>query len=211
MYLALTVLVCLVIGSPVLEAAKRPKPKVNVVETFDSDRGHWTSVLGYYNYSGGFLTLTGDGTNHASVFYNVMPFGNGDFSARMRRTGCRHCANGLVIRGYPYVELYGRWDSGYEFYYDNHGFYRVYKRMAGSTNWQSIIKPKTFSYAINRGGWNTLRVLAQGNVIRFFINNVLVFQHTQKEQLIEYGYSGIIMSSSNTTDTLTVATAWIKN
>jgi hypothetical protein len=140
-----------------------------------------------------------------------MPFGEGDFAAKMKRTGCSACANGLMVMGYPYHHTFGRWDSGFEFYYDNYGFFRVYKQMAGASNFQSLIKPKTFSYAINRGGWNTLRVQSKDNVVRFFINNTMVYQYVQTERIFEYGYSGIIMSSGNTTDSLIIATAWIRN
>ena len=210
---ALAFLACLgLLGLPRLtNATFRRMPKMNLVEKFDNDRGEWTSVSGTQQYTSGFLNLIGDGTNDASVFYNVRPFGEVDFAASMMRTGCSSCANGLVILGYPYVDTLGRWDTGFEFYYDNYGFFRVYKRMAEASNFQSIIKPKTFSYAINRGGWNTLRVQSKGNVSRFFINNVLVYQYTQTDRFLTYGFIGIIMSSGNTTDTLSVATAWIQN
>ena len=148
---ALAFLACLgVLGVPRLtNATFRRMPKMNLVEKFDNDRGEWTSVSGTQQYTSGFLNLIGDGTNDASVFYNVRPFGEVDFAASMMRTGCSSCANGLVILGYPYVDTLGRWDTGFEFYYDNYGFFRVYKRMAEASNFQSIIKPKTFSYAIN--------------------------------------------------------------
>jgi hypothetical protein len=210
--LTLVVLACVCLCAPqLMRAAPKALPKVNLIETFDRNKGAWTSVTGTALYTGGNLKLTGDGTNDASVFYNVMPFGEGDFAAKMRRTGCSGCPNGVIIMGYPYLHSLGDWDSGFGFYYDNYGFYRVYKQIAGASVFQSIIKPKTFSYAINRGGWNTLRVQSKGNLVRFIINDVVVYQYVQTERFLEYGYSGIIMSSRSTSDTLFVATAWIRN
>lgn len=215
-YRALFTLVMLVCVSTVaaptlLHATRLAVPRINLIETFDRDRMAWTSVDGSYSYGGGFLKLHGDGTNYASVYYSVMPFGELDFAVKMKRSGCRSCASGVVVSGYPFLDTFGEWDSGFEFFYDNHGFFRVYKQMAGSTAYQSIIKPKTFSYAINREGWNTLRVQVKGSLVRFIINDVLVYQYVQMDRILDYGYSGIIMSSSNTTDTLAVATAWVRN
>ena len=73
------------------------------------------------------------------------------------------------MRGTP-TPLWGtnHWDTGYTFQYHRDGRYMIYKSANGSA---TVLKNWTSSSAINTGSaWNTLRVVADGTTIYFYIN-----------------------------------------
>lgn len=60
------------------------------------------------------------------------------------------------------------WNTGYVFQYTRDGSYSIYKTVNGSS---TALKTWTASSAINQGSaWNTLRVVANGTTIYFYIN-----------------------------------------
>jgi Zn-dependent metalloprotease len=97
-----------------------------------------------------------------------------DYRAQIRRTGAGGSSNGVMIRGTPSPLGSGnRWDSGYGFYYRRDGRFAVWKYVGGSA---VSLAGSTYSEAINTGdAWNTLRVVAHGPQMFFYINGDLVW------------------------------------
>jgi hypothetical protein len=143
--------------------------------TFNSSSSGWSSVNGswalassaYYQSTG--LANTGASAKQSSKFGDVT------FEVRMKRTGtCTSCANRLIIRGNP-ASLFSTnwWKPSYYFQYDNNGNFSVYEATSSSTT--VALKAWTASAAIVKNGWNTLKVIAVGNSLKFYINGTLVW------------------------------------
>jgi hypothetical protein len=100
-----------------------------------------------------------------------------NFEARMRRAGtCTACANHLAIRGVPSpLSTNGWWNKEYLFEYTNNGYFSVWKI---NNNTETAVKDWTTTYAIDPGGWNVLRVTAQGTQLKFYINDQFVWSGT---------------------------------
>lgn len=100
-----------------------------------------------------------------------------DYSARIRRFYCDSCPNGVIVRGTPFPLVpngTGRWNSGYEFTITRQGGFWVI-RLDPDGTWQ-FLQEATHSDAINTGSeWNTVRVVASGPVMFFYINGELVW------------------------------------
>jgi hypothetical protein len=93
----------------------------------------------------------------------------------MRRYGtCATCSNRIIIRGNPgSLGSYNVWEPSYLFQYSNSGMYNiVYVNAAGTV---TSLKPWTASGAVAMNNWNTLKVVAVGTQLKFYINNVLVY------------------------------------
>ena len=112
----------------------------------------------------------------------------------MMRTGsCTGCANALYVRGTPtptWTPLV-YWKSGYYFAYSNDGSYCVFKFKNSS---YSALQGWTSTTAINQGGWNTLKVVAEGSSLNFYINNILVWSGSNSA--LATGKVGIAMYHS---------------
>jgi hypothetical protein len=97
-----------------------------------------------------------------------------DFEARLWRAGCETCATNLLVRGIPVLSGGETlWDSYYAFQYSRSGTYSVWKGVGGVA---TPLQGWTASDAIHQGSvWNTLRVVAQGSYLYFYINGALVW------------------------------------
>ena len=117
-------------------------------------------------------------------------FTNFDYQARLWRAGCDTCANRLLIRGTPDpLSSSKNWYSYYSFQYTRAGRYSVWKRVNGSS---TALQNWTSSSAINQGSaWNTLRVVASGGNLYFYINGTLVW--TGYDSSLTSGRVGISM------------------
>lgn len=100
-------------------------------------------------------------------------YANFVYTAKLKRTGCEWCDNSLYVRGTPFpTNSYGFWSSGYQFTYANDGYFAVWKAVNGS--W-SLLQDYTSTSAIIPYDWNTLRVIASGSNLYFYINGTLVW------------------------------------
>src|SRR5574341_1036945 len=79
----------------------------------------------------------------------------------------------MIVRGSPApFDEYGDWYSGYYFGFDGYGYYQVGKMVNG---YWTDLQPWTYTPALNPGNWNTLRVIASGNNLYYYINGTLVW------------------------------------
>jgi hypothetical protein len=138
---------------------------------------NWIPVYGTWGLeSSNYYKTLGVADKFSSTKYNAT-FTTLVYEARMKRTGCSFCTNYLIIRGTdtPLHATYKTWYRGYRFQYGNNGQFSVWKDNSGS---YSTLKTYTFSSAIVQNGWNTLKVTANGSLLKFYINGTLVWSGT---------------------------------
>lgn len=156
-----------------------------------------------WNASGSVLYTYGVNGKWTSAYRTTSPYANFDYQARMYRSG------GVVDGWYPASYLAVRmgsgvasadswWYPGFLFGYTNTGQYSIW--LTGDSGTTSALQSWTDSSAIVPGGWNTLRVVAQGDTYYFFINGALVRTITRAFRNV--GHVGFQMyNHSGTTST----------
>jgi hypothetical protein len=114
----------------------------------------------------------------------------------MMRTGSnKGSPNYLLIRGNPYIlDAAKGWLPSYMLGYINNGMFAVYKVDIFGT--ATVLQGWTASAAIVKGGWNTLKVVAVGSSLKFYINNVLVYSGVDSS--LSTGMVGFSMYRDNT-------------
>lgn len=129
-------------------------------------KGSWTVNSAYYYTSG--LAGYGSSIKHDGTYGDIT------YQAQVYRTGCVTCANRLIIRGNAAsLDSTYWWRPSYDFQYSNDGTFSVYEM--SSTGVFTALQSWTTSSAIVKNGWNTLKVVAVGPTLRFYINNTLVW------------------------------------
>ena len=146
----------------------------NFNSTFTTSVAPWRAVYGTWTLaSAGYYTSAGVKNFYSSIQYPSV-YGDLTYQARVRRQGCVACANALIIRGNPASLAPDKWwQPSYEFDYSNDGYFSVWKNNPNGT--YVALKNGTTSAAIVQGGWNTLKVVAVGPTLKFYINNTLVY------------------------------------
>ncbi|MEI7848305.1 MAG: C1 family peptidase [Chloroflexota bacterium] len=140
------------------------------------------------------IYTTGAASKYSSLRYN-QSFSNFTYQARMMRVSSGTSASGMVVRGTPTFGADYNWASGYQFMYNQQGNFAVYRRVSGVT---TVLKTWTPSSAILKNGWNTLKVVADGNYLRYYINNVLVWSGT--DTVLKTGQVGLWMVRGTTAE-----------
>jgi hypothetical protein len=132
------------------------------------DSGAW-SVLG-----GTYRTLGVSGKRSTST-YNAQ-YADVDYAAHVRRYGSNTNANALHIRASGAMGSDGHLANYYAFQINTRGSFSVWKNVGGTS---TPLYGWTSSSAISQGSaWNTLRVVAKGSSLRFYINGLLIWQGT---------------------------------
>ena len=135
--------------------------------------GTWTLSGGYFWTNG----ATGKMTSAISAYeYNDF-----EFEARMKReaepTNTSFSANYLSVRmGTTKGGKRLLWYPGYLFGYTNAGNFSVWR--ISSSGEAVAMQPWTDTPFVIPNDWNTLRVVAQGQKLSFYINDDLVFENT---------------------------------
>ncbi len=181
------------------------RDQVTAVCPIDSDfngtANGWVSHSGEWYYNSEYLYTSGIEGKWASASY-VADFADFDYEVRMWRSGSENNANFIVFRGTPdpLTPAYN-WYHEYKLQYSRAGDFSVWVRVAGGS--PVAIVPWTFSPAINQGdAWNTLRVVADGTSLTFYINDTLVWSGTDSS--LSSGRAGVGMYTDSTDDELRV-------
>jgi hypothetical protein len=126
-----------------------------------------------------------------------------DYQAALWRFGCEGCANRLIIRGVPTpLGSSGDWYKGYYFQYTRNGYYSIWKIVAGTP---TALQTWTSSSAVNQGNaWNTLRVVANGTKLYYYINGMLVWSGSDSSLALGRVGIGMYRDSTSTGDQLYV-------
>ena len=157
---------------------------------FNGSTDGWESHSGTWVVIVITISTTGQEGTSSSVSY-AAEFSSFDYQVRLGRSGTDSDANRIMIRGTPYpLDEYNHWYSDYTFQYTTNGWYSVWKQVAGSD--AIALQTWTPSPAINQGFyWNTLRVVANGSSLYFYINETLVWSGVDTD--LEVGRVGIGM------------------
>jgi hypothetical protein len=164
--------------------------------------GTWTDASGAYYYSHGAPATNGHSAKRAGKF------GDMTYEVRMSRgPGSSTSANRVIIRGNPAHLVSTKWWSpSYTFQYSNDGYFSVYYTSATGTI--TALKSWTTSAAIHTGySWNTLKVVAVGSSLKFYINGTLVWSGSSSA--LRTGTVGVGYYADTTSDWLYVD--WAKN
>jgi hypothetical protein len=142
---------------------------------FNSSMSGWSQVNGsWVLYGSAYLRSTGLANLGASIRH-ASKYGDLTYTVRMRRHGsCTSCSNRIIIRGNPASLVSTNWwKPSYVFQYTNDGNFSIYYMTSAGTF--TTLKPWTASGAIAMNNWNTLKVVAVGRQLKFYINNILVY------------------------------------
>jgi len=163
---------------------------------FNDSLEGWTVHAGDWYTGTGYIYTKGLEGDWASVSYNLN-LTRTDFQAHMWRKGCSGCENGIIIRGNPdpLWDLGLWWNTMYLFVYTNEGGCLVGKSFyyRGIRVYQILFNGSCPS--IHTGeAWNTLRAVADGDQLSFYINDELAW--SGQDQSLSYGRVGIAMQGN---------------
>lgn len=162
----------------------------NFSSSFTTSSG-WAPVYGPWSIYNAQHYRSGGVANRWSSSRHSGRYGDVIFEAKMKRLGCAACANALLVRGNASsLTANKQWRSSYRFQYANNGKFAVYETTASGS--QIALKPWTSSAAILVNNWNTLKVLAVGSLLKFYINDTLVWSGS--DSTLMTGFLGIGMS-----------------
>lgn len=136
----------------------------------------------------------------SSASFNAS-FNNFTYTANMKRvdTSGNGWSSGLVVRGSPTFGASNDWNNAYEFLYAQDGYFSVWKVVGGA---YTALKGWTTTTAILPNNWNTLKVIADGTQLRFYINNILVWNGADSS--FASGQVGVSMYRDTTAQQLQV-------
>lgn len=140
--------------------------------TFTTNAKGWTPVKGTWTLtSNGYYKTGGVPNQIASAIYKK-DFGSIALEASMRRkSGEASLPNRLHFRTSPSpLDSAGQWKNGYMFQYTNAGNFSIWVFDNGKA---TPLLGWTYSPYIIPYGWNTLKVVADGGNMEFYINGVL--------------------------------------
>jgi len=173
--------------------------------TFTTNSKGWAKHVGNWSLvKSDYYKTHGKPGKNSSVSYNGQYYPL-TYEVRMKRTGSdTSLSNYLIIRGDAtrFITLSKQWKKAYRFQYTNNGSFSVWKNNPDGTF--TTLKNWTASSAINKGGWNRLKVIAKGSKLRFYINGTHVWTGTDTSY--KSGRAGISMyrDPSSTGDKLLV-------
>ncbi len=169
---------------------------------FNGDATNWYyyNSTPTWNVNSNYLYTNGSSGVYASTFYGAVSdttttYSNFDYQARIWRDGCNGCADGIMLRGSPDpLGSANQWDHGYYFVYNRNGSYSIWRLDGGV--FTALVTWTASSYINTGSAWNTLRVVAQGTTIYFYINGNQVA--TVTSSTYTSGKVGLIMYSDGT-------------
>ena len=140
---------------------------------FDTDAANWTPVMGnWFVNARGYYKTPGTINSIASTIhkYNYPTL---TYEVRLKRKlGDPALPNRLHFRTQPApLDSAGQWMDGYLFQYTNAGYFSVWQVTGGSF---TPLVGWTPSSSIVPFEWNTLKVIANGGDMEFYINDILV-------------------------------------
>ena len=155
---------------------------------------NWTRDSGAWSVLSGAYDTAGVSGMRATSSYNAQ-YSDVDLSVRVLRYADDESANALHIRASGEIGSDGIIANGYLFQIVRSGYFSVWKRVDGVS---FPIYSWTQSSAISQGSnWNTLRVVAKGSAMRFYINGTLVWQGSDAG--LSSGKVGVSMYDSGVT------------
>lgn len=160
-------------------AGTTPRPIAGVLSNFNVHHNGWTVLSGVWEHAGSTVFRTEGVPEKVASIARTGKFGDFTYEVRMKRVGCATCANRLVVRSR--VDPAGTlgFAPAFFFQYSNEepgeeGMFAVFKIKADGSS--TAVQGWAHTPAVNKGGWNVLKVEAVGNHFRFYINGTLVWE-----------------------------------
>lgn len=193
---------------PNIKAALTKLPAGGFNSQFTEDAQGWTPVNSStwtVNTTNGLYITNGAPKTYWHTVSHVNNYKSFTYEVRMKRTTCANCANHIIIRGTPSpTNAAGVWSNGYMFSYQNSnpaspgsggwaGHRIVNGVVSGLHSWTAT--PHVVPY-----NFNTLKVIADGTSLAFYINDQLVWSGTDSS--LASGQVGIGMYQGDTTETM---------
>ncbi len=176
-------------------------PETGFYSPFTTDAFGWVVHKGTWILeSSNFITTAGV-AGYASTISHTDDYSTLTYEVRMKRAGCVGCVNVLAIRGNPVLDSTGWWKTEYTFDYTNNGLFSVWKDNNGT---YTALKSWTSTSAIDQGGWNVLKVTANGSQLKFYINGYLVWSGTDSAYASGRVGIGMYRNTTSTGDKLWV-------
>ena len=152
---------------------------VSFNSSFNSNHNGWSPIAGTWTLGGGYYQGPGVKGKWGSIA-RTGTYTTLDYKVKMRRTGCKACANAVIVRGQPSPLGASRlWDSGYYFIYSRDGWTEVFKKVGGTYTGIQDWAPD--AAVITGAKWNVLHVVASGDSLSFYINDTPVWSGTDSE------------------------------
>ncbi len=155
---------------------------------FNASSSGWSAVTGSWALSSSAYYRSVGLANTGASAKRTGKYGEVTYEVRMKRSGtCTTCANRIIIRGNP-GSLFSTnwWKPAYYFQYSNDGNFSIYEATSAGTT--VALKAWTSSAAIIPNNWNTLKVVAVANSLKFYINGTLVW--TASDSTLQVGQVG---------------------
>jgi Zn-dependent metalloprotease len=176
------------------------RPSSGFSTSFAWSAPSWVIHSGTWGVNSDFLLTPGVQGGWASVSY-AQDYTDVDYEVRLWRDGADGSANRIFVRATPNpLGADHNLHSYYSFQYTRDGSFSVWKRVNGTS---TALQGWTTDPAINSGdAWNTLRVVADGPDLSFYISGTLVWSGTDTD--LTSGRVGISMyrGASSTGDQL---------
>jgi hypothetical protein len=145
----------------------------NFNSSFNGSSAGWSAVSSTWSL---YNAINYRSTGAANLFASAKhtgTYGDLTYEVRMKRTGVASLANHISIRGDSSpLDAQKRWNKEYKFAYNNSGEFSVWE-----VNGASVVALQgwTANAAIVVNNWNTLKVIAVGSSLKFYINGTLVW------------------------------------
>ena len=142
--------------------------------SFTSNANNWKVVRGNWFLNGDGIYKSAGKINRISSILYRYNYPALDYEVRLKRArGSPALPNRIHFYTQPSpLDSAGQWMNGYLFQYTNAGYFSVWEMTEGDATPLQVWTP---SDAIQRYGWNTLKVVARGGNMAFYINDTLVF------------------------------------
>lgn len=175
-----------------------------ISSNFNSSAAGWVSVYGSWALEDNAYYVTNGIASQSSSIRSTSNFGDLSYQVILKRDGCLSCSNRLLIRGVPSkLNQFHDWEPAYAFQYSNNGAFSVY--YMSSAGIATALNSWTISSAIHKGDWNTLKVIAVGSKLKFYINGTQVWSGAHSS--LKIGKAGVGMY----TDTAVGNKLWLDN
>jgi hypothetical protein len=143
---------------------------------FNGNAAGWVKRpgAGWTFTSGGYYGTNGVSNKISSISYSKS-FTDFTYQVRMKRSAVDSDGGqaGLVVRGSPTFVPNNDWRTAYEFIYSSlNGNFQVWSRVNAVP---ALLQDWTPSPSIAANDWNTLKVIAKGESLQFYINDSLVW------------------------------------
>lgn len=158
-------------------------------EYFRKIPSNWRQDSGVWKIAGNEFWQTSGRAGKWNASTHKGNFSNVDYSAKVKRTGSVTHSNNILVRAGGPILADGLPQNLYCFQYSRDGHFSVFKRINGQ--WTALKKWTASTHIKKSTNWNTLRAVANGNKLSFYINGKRVWSGS--DSILASGWVGVSM------------------